>query len=131
MPKKIKKKPLLRLTRPGEVRMSEVIAEFAEPLLSEAPDEKSSEIAIMTSVVCWNLSFMPEDEIEKNIQGLVSSIESEERYKKDTEDIVRMLLDRKKSLFPYIRKMVAHHEVMFSNGQMYLNVVSMNVGKNI
>ncbi len=125
MPRKIKKKkPLLRLTAPGEIRMSEVIAEFAEPLLKQAHDEKTHEIAILMAVACWNLSLMPEDQHEKEIMDLLPKISTSERDKKDAEDIVRLFLDRKRTLFLHIIKLVVSHDVQFINGQMRLNVVS-------
>jgi hypothetical protein len=51
MPKKIKKNPILTSPHADKIRMSKVIAEFAQPLLEEALDDKSAEVAILSKSV--------------------------------------------------------------------------------
>jgi hypothetical protein len=124
MPKKIKrKKQSLKISGAYDVKMSEVIIEFADPLLREAQTEKAYEISIAMAVTCWNLAIMPENKHEELISEITRTSTSE-HYRKDTESVVRMFIERKKLLFSHIRKIVVNHSIQFSEGKMMLNVAS-------
>lgn len=124
MPKKIKKKISYRLSGPGEIKMSEIIAEFAEPLLKETYNEQSCEIAMMMAVACWNLTLLPEEEHEELIGKMLTETTKTDQHRKDTESLARMLIERKKLHFPHIKKFIVKHDIQFLDGKMILNVVS-------
>ena len=104
--------------------MSEVIAEFAQPLLEEAVDNKSAEVAVLMAVACWNVAMMPEDEQEKMIKEVIFKTSATKEEAKIAESVARMLVVRKKELFPHIKKFVVEHDVQFIKGKMVLNVLS-------
>lgn len=127
MPKRIKKKT--RLTKPGAstLKMSEVIADFAAPLLKEADDETSASVAISIAVMGWNLAVMPEDEQEDMIKEMIAKIPKPGSDAKYTESIARMMISRKKELFSHIKKLIVGYDIKFREGKMLLNVVSTQI----
>jgi len=129
MPKKIKKKKSFRLSGPAEIKMSEVITEFAEPLLKVAYSEQSYEIAIMMAIACWNLTLLPEEKHEELLARIVTETTKTYEHRKDTESVARVLVERKKLLFPHIKKFVVNHDIQFLDGKMILNVASTYLNK--
>lgn len=129
MPKKIKKKKSFRLSGPAEIKMSEVITEFAEPLLKVAYSEQSCEIAVMLAITCWNLTLLPEEEREKMFERIITETTKTDEHRKDTESVALMLIERKKLLFPHLKKFVVNHDIQFLDGKMILNVASTYLDK--
>jgi hypothetical protein len=60
--KMLKEKPQLagKLIRnpPGKKKMSEVILEYAEPLMKHAENVKQQNKAIAMAIICWNASLL-------------------------------------------------------------------------
>ena len=131
MAKKIKKRICDKIKNEASIdrklKMSEVIADFAKPLLKEAIDDSSAKVAISMAVTCWNLSFLPEDEPEKMINDMKAKLSTTESDAKILESMVRMLIERKKAFFSHIKKLVVDYDVKFINGKLHLNVVSSQI----
>ncbi len=127
MPKKIKKKTQFAKIGTSKIKMSGVIAEFAAPLLKEADDETSAEVAISMAVICWNLAMVPEDEQEDMIKEMIAKISKTESDAKYTESIARILIARKKELFSHIKKFIVGYDMKFTEGKMLLNVLSTQI----
>lgn len=129
MPKKIKKiKKKHFVERKGQterINMSEIIAEFAAPLLREAIDEKSEELAILMAVASWNLSLMPIEERESIIKEIVN-ISPTEKDKEIAESIVRMLIWRKELFFSHVRRYVVSYDLRWTDNKLILNVISID-----
>jgi len=131
MAKKIKKRICDKIKDEASIdrklKMSEVIADFATPLLNEAIDDSSAKVAISMAVTCWNLSSLPEDNHEEMITKLKSEISETESDAKILESMVRMLIERKKAFFSHIKKLVVDYDVKFIDGKLHLNVVSTQI----
>ncbi len=107
-------------------KMSEVLLDFAEPLLDEAKSDKEKRTAIAISTLIWNASLLPEREqteaIEKACYDLAPS--------KNATDvaifmhITDMLLERKKKYFPSIDRMIVDYQISETQGSLHLDVVS-------
>jgi len=105
-------------------KMSEVILDFAEPLLNTIDDE-TFEYAISFAVLCWSLSFFPEKEQQQHIRNIINRIgESNTMACLEVEDWVRILLERKKDFFADDRRMVLSHQVVEEEGRRRLLVTS-------
>lgn len=124
MPKKIKKKESFRLSENSERKMSEIILEFAEPVLRVANDEQTNKNALTIAITCWDVALLPENEHEEIIGKIVKEAMPTEQFWKDMENIVRMLIERKKSLYPHVKKIIVDHDIQFSNGNIILNIAS-------
>lgn len=129
MAKKIKKRirDKIRINTDSKLKMSEVIADFATPLLNEALDDSSAEMAISMAVTCWNLSLLPQDEHDRMINDMKVKLSETKSDEKIVEDIARMFIERKKALFFHIKRLVVNYDVKFVDGKLHLNVVSTQI----
>jgi hypothetical protein len=78
-------------------KMSEVILNFAEPLLNTIDDDDELfEDVISFAVICWNISFLPEKEQKKMICSLIDEMaKSNVLLRLSVQNDIQMLLDRR------------------------------------
>ena len=78
MPKKIKHRTSSKRTTPdGKIKMSEVIMDFAEPLLNCSEGEGSKEKTISLAILFWNIALMPHDAQQEQIKNMLQSFPGE------------------------------------------------------
>src|SRR3990170_3246215 len=87
-----------------EIRMSEVILDFAEPLLNHATDLNSKKVAISTAILCWNIYLMPEKKRQEEIGKVADNLFKTGMDRKIFEDMASMLFERKRTFFRDINK---------------------------
>ncbi len=106
-------------------KMSEVILDFAEPLLDALDDDELFENAINCAVACWNLSFLPEKKQQRQVRAIVNEIgKSDKLTRHEFEDCIRMLLERKRILFADEKRIVASYKVVEEEDYHHLFVMS-------
>ena len=94
-------------------KMSEVIVDFAEPLLNTIDDDELFEEVLSFASICWNISLLPENEQKQMAQSLVNDIGKSDILKRlKVEDDIRMLLERKKAFFADDRRMLIDFKVI-------------------
>lgn len=121
-PKKIKKKKWFNFLSPHELKTSDIILKFAEPVLKVADDERTIKTALIIAIACWNLTSFPEDRHEELIVKMVKAITKTGQLDKDLESVVRMLIERKKLLFPHLNKFIVNHDIRFEDGKIIFDV---------
>ena len=105
-------------------KMSEVILDFAEPLLDAIDDDELFEKAIGCAVVCWNLSFLTEIKKQRHVRAIVNKLDKSDLLTRfEAEDYVRMLLERKRILFADEKRIVINYKIV-EEDQHHLSVVS-------
>lgn len=107
-------------------KMSEVILDFAEPLLNvvEDDDELFEEV-ISFAVICWNASFLPEKEQKQILCSLANEMgKSDVLQRLRVEDDVRMLLERKKAFYADEKRMVVNYKIIEEKGSRRLLAMS-------
>ena len=106
-------------------KMSEVILDFAEPLLDALDDDELFENAISCAVACWNLSFLPEKKQKKLVLSMVNELDKSVLLTRhEFEDCVRMLLERKRVLFADEKKIVVNYKIVEEEDHHRLLVMS-------
>ena len=107
-------------------KMSEVILDFAEPLLNTIDDDDELfEEVICFAAFCWNTSFLPENEQKQMVQSLINDIaNSDILHRLRFEDDIRMLLERKKTFFADDRRIVVNYKVIEEEDRQRLLVMS-------
>jgi hypothetical protein len=106
-------------------KMSDVLMDFAEPLLDAVEDDLAFENALTFAVICWNMSFLPEKEQRKMVSEMVDEIgKSDILTRLGVEDCVTMLLERKKAFFAEDRGMVLDYKIVEEKGRERLLVAS-------
>lgn len=115
-------------TPEGEAKMSAVILEVVGPLLKQyAKTPERAKAVIMLAIAGWNKSLLPPDKqpvVEKDIiDHLVPDDGSGEAVGVAVE-IMDAAADRRKRLFPDLRKIIVDYEVEIGGGRLTLNVSS-------
>ena len=107
-------------------KMSEVILDFAEPLLNTVDDDDEFfEEVISFAVICWNASFLPEKEQKQILCSLVDEMaKSDELLRLSVQNDIRILLERKKAFFADDRRMLTNFQIVGEKGSRRLLAMS-------
>ena len=106
-------------------KMSQVILDFAEPLLDAIDDDELFENAIGCAVTCWNLSFLTEKKQQRHLRAIVNELDKSHLLTRfEAEDCTRMLLERKRTLFADEKRIVVNYKVVEEEDQHHLFVTS-------
>ncbi|MCI5122275.1 MAG: hypothetical protein D3908_14025 [Candidatus Electrothrix sp. AUS4] len=110
----------------GTVRMSDVIENFAEPLLTDCRSDDDIKKVIQFAVVVWNLTMFPEDEQDKRIQEFAETLcpPGNTDQINETKIFINSLIKRKKELFPHIQRIVVDYQLSGSGSNFRLGIVS-------
>lgn len=102
---------------PDEIKMSEVILNFAEPLLEKHRTNMERVHDILTlAVAAWNMSMLPESSEEQIVSSLASSL-PKEFLAEDVAVLLKtiyMLMERRRLHFQNIQRIVINHEIVKS-----------------
>ena len=106
----------------SEVKMSQVIIDFAEPVLERAKTEKEFRTGIGLATLAWNASLLPEAEREKVInKPLIESLPDAT----DTALVaLEMLIARKHQYFPDNKRVIMDYELSGTPPNLHLSVIS-------
>ena len=106
-------------------KMSEVILDFAEPLLENVEGNEGTEKTMCMAILVWNISLMPKDEQKNAIEDILNNLCKDELgLRKDMEDVINMLIERKKKYFSKNKRFIINYEIGTKNGKPWLNVAS-------
>lgn len=109
----------------GQVKMSEVLADFVEPYLEFADTEEAYQKLLTLAVVAWNTSLFPEEEQQDMIDKTLEAMpETPEEVKTGLKEIVNMLMARKKIYFSEYKRMIIDFELTDTGRGYHLSVVS-------
>ncbi len=112
-------------------KMSEVILDFAEPLLGPMDngyDEPERETLVF-AILCWNLSFMSAEEQREGIEQIVNeTCRSNATCRIEIENAATMLIRRKKSCFAEDRRMVLDYNFVVEGDSQQFIVASVFEG---
>jgi len=114
------------VTPKGIEKMSEVIENFAEPLLADCRSDDDIKNAIQFAVVVWNLTMFPEDEQDKRIQELVETLSTPGNIDQINRAklFINSFINRKKKMFPHIQRAVIDYQFSRTGSNLRLNIVS-------
>lgn len=130
MPKKIKKRHRVAIEPglSGRVKMSEVLKEYASPLLKEAKDINSVQVAVAMASICWNIASIPEEKQEELTTDVLTKISKISGDYKTSKEIMEMLIDRKKTFFSNYNNLILSHKVVpLSDGGYHLTVLATEI----
>ena len=115
-------------TPEGEVKMSAMIVELAEPLLRQhGKTAKRAEAIISLAVAGWNKSMLPPDTQPIIEQDLIDCFVPKDGGAEAIGVVVQIMdlvAERREQLFPKIRKIVVDYKLDISHGNLTLNVTS-------
>ena len=110
---------------PGEIKMSDAIHEFAEPLLESAKTFKEKKAAISVAILAWNMTLLPEKDRAENMEKLMRHMDSsgaDPESDAENREIMAYLIARKNELFPDITRAILDYDMVETPDGLHLNV---------
>ena len=94
-------------------KMSDVLLDFAQPLVDAARNGDDFRIAITMAAACWNLSLRPEPERSATLKRMAKSDVFRPRLDAslELEQQMRALVARKEALFPDDKRAILDYQV--------------------
>jgi len=93
--------------------MSEVLLEFAEPLLEDSDDDESFRGKIAMAVLCWNLAILPPNEGEAELDSFVDELGGRVTFRHSgVHEALQMFIERKKALFAHDNRLIINYEIV-------------------
>lgn len=102
--------PGTRVVNLGGPKMSDILIDFAKPLLSDDMSDSEYRMAISIAVIGWNL-----EEVGRS-EDITAQLEDFRRAippagQAEFNRVIEMLFARKRKRFDSIRRIITHHEV--------------------
>jgi hypothetical protein len=106
-------------------KMSEVLLEYAEPLLEELDDFDERKEAMGLAILCWNLSLMPFFERMRAETALMRILRERTGEGPDPSVLVARMTHRKRRLYPELTNVILEYRFTRRAGGENLAIVSM------
>lgn len=92
----------------GAVKMSEVIKEFAEPLLKDCNSDEEIKNATRFAILVWNASLLPLNDRGVVTEKLITQLTNSDHpdNKNTVKFFIDMLMKRKEKMFPDIKRAI-------------------------
>lgn len=97
------------LLKNNDIKMSEIIIDFASGIMSLAKDDYQRKSFLNCACTAWNISLFPKDQIDNQLDILVKNYEKLNPDAKDSMDYrhnLEQLVELKNELYPNIRRTV-------------------------
>jgi len=108
--------------------MSAVVLKLAEPVLKKyGKDARRVETIIGLTIAAWNKALFPadrQDHIAKDIIDTLVPPDGDAEVVGATMHVMDLIKERRKTLFPNLRKLIVDYNVHVSEGKITLNVSS-------
>jgi hypothetical protein len=105
-------------------KMSEVILDYARPLLDSAKSVEEQKKAISFALLCWNASFMEKEKRDALIVG--TSVERDEMLDLATRAVMEFMVKRKEDLFPHNTRIIQNWTIKDKGSELYFEVASIS-----
>ena len=114
---------------PPAEKMSEVILDFAEPVLADFLGDEEYKTALSAAITAWNLALLPEDSYKQMYQETISTLQPEipPKVRGNFQDIIESLVRRKKRHFSQYRRFIADFHLVDSGPNRHLTVASVSM----
>jgi hypothetical protein len=112
----------------GKPKMSEVILDLADPLLDgDVSNPKTVDFIVQLTIAAWNKAMFPADQqaaMEKEIIDILVPPDGDAEQVGTIIQAMEIVDDRRKKLFPNLRRFVLDYDLRVSEGRVALNVIS-------
>lgn len=108
-------------------KMSEIIIDYAEPLLEISTTDKDQEKAVIMAITLWNLAILKENERQDMIDSL-NPLLLQGDDPADLNQIIDYFMERKQLLYPDVNRMILDYDCVHTTDRLHLNVVSNSLG---
>jgi hypothetical protein len=107
-------------------KMSEVIIEFAGPLLAHAQEYHEKMALLSLAVMAWNLTLFPENEQPEFARLIIESVRKAAPWVSEEQvtELLQWYMERKKSDFADCRRLILEYEFIDAGHEFRFNVAS-------
>lgn len=119
----------IRINPQGQAKMSEILLDFAGPLLENLDPKIPEEKIIGIATLAWNLSLFGEKERKENLDQLVRELSRDNPGAEEIKDIIEWLVARKSQLFAEHKRFIVDFELPKTGNRRRLFVVSTKGGE--
>lgn len=107
-------------------KLSAVLEDFIKPYQEIASTDDAYRKLIALAVVAWNAAILSKAERKELIDTTINSIVTTagEEWRKDSEEVLRMLIKHKERHFPDDRRFIVDYRLTKTMGEFYLSVAS-------
>lgn len=114
------------------IKISEVIWDFADELLSRAHTKKMKETAIATAICAWNLAFIEENKHASKIENFMHTMHIEKGSQEwdDISQLFQAFIYKKETKYPSINRFILSFELNETTNGLHLNIISSEVLNN-
>ena len=120
----------LRIDQSNPQKMSEVIIEYAQPLLDAAQSPQNQRKSIAMAITFWNIALLSDEEQKKFIKDFINTAKAptnNEEWSGECEQVVTYFIERKTAYYPHINRMILDFECIETPQGLHLNVVSKEI----
>jgi hypothetical protein len=114
------------VTPSGEVKMSEVLADFVAPYAASARTGDAYRVLVTLGTLAWNASFLSGDQQEEMIRGTLAKGLSAATYQEAAEvrRLLHALIDRRQSVFAEHKRLILGFDWKDTGNGYQLDVAS-------
>jgi hypothetical protein len=106
-------------------KMSEVLLEYAQPLLENAETQAEMDKALAFAVFAWNTSLIPPAEQKKSILALFEKLSiNDPGEQADFMAMLAMMIIRKRQEFSDINRVIVNYRITDTGADFHVSVVS-------
>ena len=117
-----------RVAPPNTEKMSQIIIDYAGPLLYVAKNREEQKKAITLAVIIWNLSLLPDERQSENINKIKKIMTPKSGNGGDLlendDEVFNYMMERRKVFFPDVNRLVVDYEFVETPKGFHLNIVS-------
>lgn len=106
-------------------KMSEIILDFADPILEECDNDEDREKILPFCIIIWNLCLMPKEIQKEELKEILDSIagDNHDSYM-FWSGLAKSLMFRKEMHFSNIRRLICNYKIERKGNQPKLTVIS-------
>jgi hypothetical protein len=107
-------------------KLSTVLMAFIEPYKELATTDEELEKLVVVAVIAWNAAILTGKERKALIRATVDAITKTagKEWRKDTEDIIQMLVERKERYFADDKRVIVDYHLTATAKKYHLSVAS-------
>jgi hypothetical protein len=105
-------------------KMSEILLDFAEPWLEDAPDFEAKRDTISFAIICWNCAVAQERGAEGALDMVLEKLERGKDFVKEFKSFAKPMLQRKRMLFADNKRFIMDWQYVEEDDCDHLYVVS-------
>lgn len=109
----------------NKMKMSKVILDYATPLSKHSTTLESMSYAVSYAILIWNLSLLPEADIEASKSRLYKVMQNISNISfNEVDQIVEMMLERRHKEFGHINRIIVYYDITEDGGEYRLDISS-------